>query len=356
VPLIDSSGRVFGRFNIVDTIVVVLVAVLVPVVYGTYLLFRPTTPRIDSVTRSVISREERRIAAGSTLSAKLKVRGAGFNPMLRATIGTMPAIGFVFEDPTSADVIVGPIPAGTHDLVLWDGVQEVARAVGAVTIESPTRLAVRLVGWLLDLEQPIAEALTVASAPSPGAATIVALGPIAPARQRIEWSGRATDVPVPNRVEREAVIDVPCDPRRLDEVCNISGVALFPFDRQIVPLSIAQGVVRFAISEVLPPGPPVPATVRVRFSGASELGMITVGDRDRLLDGQRAAAVESVGSRSDAAIDVTLRLGADSSREGWRYRGELLAPGAGFQLSTDRYSIAGVVQSVVANDAQSGRQ
>ena len=356
MPLVDSQGRVFGRFNIVDTIAVALVALLVPLGYGTYLLFRPSTPRIDSVTRSTISKEELRIAGGIMLAAKLKVRGAGFNPMLRAVIGTTPSLGFVFEDPTSADVILGPIPAGTHDLVLYDGVQEVARAVAAVTIESPIQLAVRLVGWLIDLEPRVAEALTVAATPNAGAVTIAALGPSVPARERIDWFGRTTDVSVPDRVEREAVVDVPCDPRRLDEVCNISGVALSPPDRLIVPLHTPAGIFRFAIAEVLPNTPPVAATVRVRFSGESELSMIAVGDRDRFLDLQRAAVVESIGSRSNASLDVTLRLGADVSRDGWRYRGHLIVPGAQFQLTTERYSISGAIASLVAGDEQSGKE
>ena len=44
--------------------------------------------------------------------------GTSLRPMLRASIGTTQAIGFVFEDPNSADVLVGAVPAGTHDLVL----------------------------------------------------------------------------------------------------------------------------------------------------------------------------------------------------------------------------------------------
>lgn len=354
MPLVDSGGRVFGRFNIVDAIVLGLVALLLPVAYGTYLLFRPSTPRIDSVTRSTISKEELRIAGGIMLSAKLKVRGAGFNPMLRATIGSTPALGFVFEDPSSADVILGALPAGTHDLVLYDGVQEVARAVGAVTIESPTQLSVRLVGWFIDLEDAAAQGLTVAPTPNPMGVTIVALGPPVPARERIDWFGRTTDVPVPNRVEREAVVDLPCDPRRLDEACNISGVALSPPDRLIVPLSTSVGVLRFAIAEVLPTTRPVAAAVRVRFDGASALGMIAVGDRDRLLDAERAAVVESIGSRSNDSVHVTFRLGADASRDGWRYRGHLVAPGARFQLTTDRYSVSGAVESLITRDEASG--
>ncbi len=55
--------------------------------------------------------------------------------MLRASIDDTPAIGFVFENPNSADLLVGPTPPGAHDLVLYDGAQEVARARKAVVIE-----------------------------------------------------------------------------------------------------------------------------------------------------------------------------------------------------------------------------
>src|SRR5438093_862542 len=77
-----------------------------------------------------------RVTGGSTLTAKLKVRGTGLRPMLRAMIDDAPALAFVFEDPHSADVLVGEVPAGAHDLILFDGVQEVARTRRAVTIQS----------------------------------------------------------------------------------------------------------------------------------------------------------------------------------------------------------------------------
>ena len=71
--------------------------------------------------------EERRVAGGNRLTAKLKVRGSGLRPMLRASIDGVPSLGFVFEDPNAADVLVGEVPPGAHDLILYDGVQEIAR-------------------------------------------------------------------------------------------------------------------------------------------------------------------------------------------------------------------------------------
>lgn len=129
------------RFTLFDAAVAGFVLVLIPVAYGTYLLFRAPRPAIASVRRVEITREERRIG-GPALVAKMKVQGSGLRPLLRATIDDRPAIGFVFETPNSADLLLGALPAGTHDLVLYDGIQEVARLRNGVTIDpTPSRAA-----------------------------------------------------------------------------------------------------------------------------------------------------------------------------------------------------------------------
>ena len=122
MTLIDDRGRLFGRFNLVDAAIGTVVLILIPIAYGTFLLFRSPAPQVASVTRVPITREERRLAGGSRLSAKLKVRGSGLRPMLRASIDDTPSLGFVFENPNSADVLVGEVAPGTHDLVIYDGV------------------------------------------------------------------------------------------------------------------------------------------------------------------------------------------------------------------------------------------
>ena len=122
------------RMNPFDAAVAVFVIVLIPIAYGTYLLFRTPRPVITSVKPVEITREERRIG-GPGLVAKLKVQGSGLRPLLRASIDDTPAIGLVFENPNSADLLVGTIPPGSHDLILYDGVQEVARAPHAVRLQ-----------------------------------------------------------------------------------------------------------------------------------------------------------------------------------------------------------------------------
>jgi hypothetical protein len=125
------------RPNLFDAAVAVFVIALIPIAYGTYALFRVPRPAIASVTRVEITKEERRVG-GPNLVAKMKVRGSGLRPMLRASIDDAPAIGLVFENPNSADLLVGAVPPGPHDLVLYDGVQEVARAPKAVSLDAST--------------------------------------------------------------------------------------------------------------------------------------------------------------------------------------------------------------------------
>jgi hypothetical protein len=122
------------RFNLFDAAVALFVIVLVPIAYGTYRLFRAPRTVITSVRRVEIAKEERRVG-GPNLVAKFKIQGSGLRPLLRASLDDEPAIGFVFENPNSADLLVGRIPAGAHDLVLYDGVQEVARAPKSVLVE-----------------------------------------------------------------------------------------------------------------------------------------------------------------------------------------------------------------------------
>ena len=157
MSVIDKDGRLFGRFNLVDAGILVFVVLLVPVGYATFLLFRPERPSIESVTLVEVGNEERRVSSGTILTAKLKVKGTGFNPLLRARIDDIDAVGLVFENPNSVDVIVGVVPPGKHDLVLYDGVQEVARSRGAVEVQRNEGPSVRAYGWLTNLPPENAE-------------------------------------------------------------------------------------------------------------------------------------------------------------------------------------------------------
>jgi hypothetical protein len=341
MALIDERGRLFGKLNLVDGAALIFLLGLLPIGYGAYLLFRPASPHIDSVTEVPLTREELRIANGVTIGAKLKVRGSGFNPLLRALVGDTPALGFVFENPNSADVVIGELPLGKYDLVLYDGVQEVARAVGAVSIQSREGVQVRAVGRLNSLDAAAVQNMKPgyrSTEQGRAAYEVVAIGSPQPAMSRIPLGNGGVDVPIPGSTEYPAVLLIGCDPG--GGTCSIGGVSLGaqPPIRVLLP-----GGYGFAIDELLPTAPPTPAHVEVEFDGP-HVRLVTAGDRDALLD-ERAAIVRSVAGRR-----ATVALGADRSREGWSYRGRPLRIGAPFRLQTDQYEIAGTIVNLHASD------
>ncbi len=367
MTIVDDRGRLFGRMNLVDLATAGFVLFLIPVAFATFLLFRTPKPEITSVTQVPITREERRVVVGGYLSAKLKVRGSGLRPMLRATVDAAPTLGFVFETPNSADVLVGSIPSGVHDLVLWDGVQEVARAQKSVVIRPIPPSRVRVVGTLLDMDRPTAESLRAgAGYPNVESALveIAALGSIQPAHRRIvdPASGGSIDVIVADYWERAVVVLLRCDEESGEGDCAVSGTSLTTGPRisygapEAVTYTRALTLpwstpLRMMADEILPATPPLPVSVRVRLTGAPDvLALVAPRDRNVLLD-DRAAIVTATEARQGEAMTVTFRLGADRSREGWRYRGRLLIPGAPFSFVTERYITGGSVLAVTEPDA-----
>lgn len=337
---IDNQGRIFGRFNIVDVAAGVLVLLLVPLGYGTYLLFRPATPQIDSVAPSIITREEERISVGGRLVAKFKVTGSGFTPMLRARIGNADALALVFENPNSADVLVGPVGPGAHDLVLFDGVQEVARARGAITIQAEMATAsIMASGWLVGLDEATAKTIAVGigwpqDAP---AFRITALGPLVPGFRKVVLAGSAIEVATPGTQARRAMLSLDCGNALALNPCALGERV----ENRTPPVTISlPGPLRpfhFEIEEILPSTAPARATLRVRVSPVG--APIRAGDRDDLLD-DRAATVTGI-----AGDTVTLEAGLDRFHDGWRYRGQRVLPGSTIVFTTDRYQARGVLHS-----------
>ena len=337
MSLVDERGRLFGRINLVDAAVLVFLLGLLPIGYATYLLFRPAQPRIDSVTQVDLSKEEYRIASGATVMAKLKVKGTGFNPLLRAIIDGTPALAFVYENPNSADVSVGELPPGAHDLILYDGVQEVARAKGAVHIEARLGMIVRAVGRIVGGDTNVVKPGYASAKDVRGAFEVAAIGSPQPSMTRVVLGDGGIDVPT-GGTELPAVLLIHCD--EASSSCSIGGVSLA--NRPPVGVSLPGGF-GFVIDEIFPTAPPTAAQVEVAF-GSPQAGLIKPGDRDALID-TRAAVVKSV-----AGARVTLALGADRSRDGWSYRGQRLRPGAPFKLITKGYEAEGSVVNVSVTD------
>lgn len=127
MPLIDDRGRLFGRLNIVDAAVVVLVALLIPLAYAAYLLFRPAQARI-------VALEPSRVPVGTT---EVTVRGEHLRPYLRIVVGTQGS-QFLFAG-TDGGVLRLPekLEPGSYDVTLLDEAAELMRLPGALVVEVP---------------------------------------------------------------------------------------------------------------------------------------------------------------------------------------------------------------------------
>jgi len=374
--MVDAEGRLFGRINAIDAAIGLFILILVPLAAGAVLLFRPPHPSITSVEPAPISMIEDRAASGTPLGGKVKVRGTGLRPVLRAEIGDRPAIAFIFESPSSADVLVGELAPGVYDLVLKDGVQEVARAHAAITIpEKPTGgTRVRAVGRFMELSKAAAERLRIgAKFPNDHEPEmeIVALGEPEPATYSINGN---SEVAVPNVWHRAAVLAVRCQlPPLAPRECRIGGTLLDAGN--VLALPGSGGSVRFLIDQIQPDSTPMQAEARVRFIGyPSVIDLLHVGDIDReqwSIDG-RSARIISLGARRPTtgtvfipappaansaraelnatdqmvALDVVLRLGIDQLRDGWRYRTDLVRAGGVLTFTTMRYTVRGVILEI----------
>jgi hypothetical protein len=158
--------------------------------------------------------------------------------------------------------------------------------------------------------------------------------------------------------QRPLEIVLQCDPDPNDEGCAVGGIGLnAPLPRVLRLPGPSGSDLAFALKEVFPVAAPEPVRTHVLLGGASEiLALVRVGDRDDCLD-DRAAIVEGVANRraGGGELEVTLRMGADRSPEGLRYRGQVLKAGTPFTLTTERYVSSGTVLSVGARRDENSR-
>jgi hypothetical protein len=125
VPLIDERGRLFGKVNLIDGAVALLVLVLIPLAYGAFLLFRAPVPKIVSVEPAQVVQQR---------GASVQLTGQDLRPFLRARFNGFESPGFLVQSPTLAEIKLPALPPGTYDLILFDEAQELARKPGALTV------------------------------------------------------------------------------------------------------------------------------------------------------------------------------------------------------------------------------
>ena len=376
MPLIDERGRLFGRMNLIDALVVVVALVLIPVAYTGFLLFRTPAPRITAV-------EPAEVALGQEM--RVKVKGTGLRSLFRANIGETPANAYLFENEQSADVLFSHVGPGKYDLALYDGVQEVARVRNAVTVVPPAAppfTKVRITGVLVGLDEARAHQIVRGERfPSSGSAVseILALGSPRPDERWIKTADSNIAVPEGTSVQVPVVLRTEC--QLVDRIeCRIAGSSIAA--GSIVPLPGTNGELRLLVDTVRPDADPQAGEVIVRVVTTPELaGLIKVGDRDdatgvdagqatiaailnrqavageratRLSDTSPELMVESKIPDRFVSLELMMRIGLDRAGGGWRYKGQPIKVGAPLLFSTGLYAVRGSIQSVTVKPAVPG--
>jgi hypothetical protein len=140
MPLLDSRGRVFGRWNLIDAGIAIFLLLLLPAGLVIYRVFRVRDPIIVSVEPAVQP-------PGPGLRIRLK--GRDFRPFLRAyvnkagtpfslinrTVGLSEGT-FLVETPELVEIELPPLQAATYDLYLFDELQQLAERPAAFTISA----------------------------------------------------------------------------------------------------------------------------------------------------------------------------------------------------------------------------
>lgn len=304
MPLIDDRGRLFGRINLIDGLVAIVILGLIPLAYGAMALFRVPTPTIAAITPT-------QIPAGEV--GTLQLTGADLRPFMLARFNEVPAAAFLIQSPTRAEVKVPALPAGTYDLVLSDEAKDLVRLPGALTVAAPAMPSV-----VVDLQvtgeflvgpadaPPLTAGLVMGASASP-AATIVSVSPAVEGVRRVKV-GPSAYLTVPDESSRRvpAVVRVRCGV--VEEDCRVGSVVVEPG----ATLSLPRGetTVRFSVAEVWPadarvsyPGRAATALVDVRFiADQVVLDTLRPGDRDvpggqALAEGDRAVLIQIGANR-----------------------------------------------------------
>jgi hypothetical protein len=352
MAIVDQQGRLFGRLNLLDAAVLVLLAGLIPIGYAAYVLFREQPPLVTEVSPNRVSQAP---------EVRVTIKGKNFRPYMRVSAGNHQAVEFLFRSTTEAEVPFAGLPPGDYDLVLYDQAQERFRLPKALSVTPGPLPATQLivVGAFGNLDAEKVKAF-VPGLPLQPVGELLRVGTPAPDLTKV-FSGIAqVGVSLPNALRLPAVVRLSCGVRALHgrPDCVVRDAAVAPAVLVVLPTPV--GDVPFQIEQVLSTEPIQPTAIRVKFGGhLATLGLITEGDADRAgtaNDLAAGAVVTAIGpllrhSETSAERDVTLRADLQASPEGWLYDSAPIRAGSPFAMRTPRYVLHGTVIDLPAPPA-----
>ena len=105
MAIVDDRGRLFGRLNLLDALLLVLLVGLVPLGYAAYALFREHPARITSV---------RPARTEQAPHLRVEITGENFRPYMRVSADNYQAADFVFKSTTEVEAPFADLPPGEY--------------------------------------------------------------------------------------------------------------------------------------------------------------------------------------------------------------------------------------------------
>ncbi len=361
MSIVDERGRLFGRINLIDLGLILFVAVLLPLGYGAYVLFRTPPATLTSVAPGTIE------VGKKGIEQSVRVNGRHLRPFLRATLGKIDARAFLVETPVAGELRLVDVPPGTYDLTLYDEASEVAHLKNALTITAPPVPPIQLVGWFVG---------TTATSAQLGVG--LKFGPAGHSDAAI------LGVREPEANRRRATLSVSCEPSA--RPCLVAGTAIESGKSLNLTVASQDGGFTFLVDEVRAGG--LWTDVKVRFVGLPEVvALAHAGDVDRHFDSDtgagtspailKGAVLLSLGEPQNAngSVNVIVNQGIPSTPEttvmtsanatlpmhvrtaevrlpvepaplGWKYHDVPVRPGSVLTFETADYSVRGVMLSM----------
>ena len=348
MAIVDERGRLFGRFNLFDAIVAVLVLWLIPIAYGGYLLLRTPLPTLTAVEPSTIVASD---------DMKIRVRGTYFAPYLLVSVGQHQGVTFKFNDRTDADVDLPDVPPGVYDVILYDNAQERGRIPNGLTVTPSALPEAKLITVGTFGNLTAAQAATIkAGTVIEGIGLVEQVGAIKPQLQRVFVRPGNVEIPVPDAQMLPAVLRMSCFIRsnQGQPECVGGGFSVQP--TTLLFFDMPFGTVPFQIDQVRSVHPLEPVRVTVRFTGDPRvLGQIAAGDRDFGDIRNELSATATVDSGDPVAgtsREVRLTVQAQRGTDTWLYDNVPLRLGSAFTLQSQRYEAQGTVVGISAESVK----
>jgi hypothetical protein len=340
MAVVDERGRLFGRLNLLDAVLLILLLGLLPLVYAAYALFREQPPRIESISPE---RTEQAV------ELRLNIKGENLRPYMRISAGTHQAVDFLFRSTTEVEAPFINLPAGEYDVVLFDHAQERFRLPKALTILPSALPATEIVavGAFGNLDAAGAAAITT-GLELPGVGQVIAVGKPVPDLTKVFSSVGLVGVPIANSLRLPAAVLFRCYVKAQQgrPNCVVGDTAVIPPNLMMLPTPL--GKTPFQVEQVRSPHPLQAVPITVRLTGdPSVLSLVRTGDVDlgntsnELAVIARVTGVAGGGRPGDLRVTLTAQLQLVDGQ--WLYDSDPLRVGAPITLRTSRYQVSGIV-------------